>query len=412
MRPTALAIAVVLVGCGIGDQSREAADADLLAPALDLYSQMRLEDALPLFQEVADAEPQNADAHAWVAETARRLWEFDLVVNETQAALALDSCHSFTHTVLGDAYRTELSNWEAADRDSSWAHYQRAVDCDPRDGNPWIGIWLGAMHRRDGAMEERALRQLVETGFLTPTVMAFNRWVLQSLPENAILITNGDWDTYPALALQVVDGVRTDVGITNRSLLNLGWYANLMSERYGIALPATQEELESYRPRRNAEGSVVILSDHIIMQWAELESLSGRPLVFAPTVSMSSFSSNPRLQFAGTHWRLTADASSLDVDVEAVRAAMDVIAGSDLSGPEVSPQDRSAIRRSAARKRSLVRAVLHTAPPYVTEVLKAGDREKAEEAVEWADQFANDAGLPADQRALIDSLKTVIREGG
>ncbi|MDH3456726.1 MAG: hypothetical protein OER90_07765, partial [Gemmatimonadota bacterium] len=342
MRPTALAIAVVLVGCGIGDQSREAADADLLAPALDLYSQMRLEDALPLFQEVADAEPQNADAHAWVAETARRLWEFDLVVNETQAALALDSCHSFTHTVLGDAYRTELSNWEAADRDSSWAHYQRAVDCDPRDGNPWIGIWLGAMHRRDGAMEERALRQLVETGFLTPTVMAFNRWVLQSLPENAILITNGDWDTYPALALQVVDGVRTDVGITNRSLLNLGWYANLMSERYGIALPATQEELESYRPRRNAEGSVVILSDHIIMQWAELESLSGRPLVFAPTVSMSSFSSNPRLQFAGTHWRLTADASSLDVDVEAVRAAMDVIAGSDLSGPEVSPQDRSA----------------------------------------------------------------------
>ncbi len=411
MRPPALAIMIVLAGCGIGEQSRDAADADLLAPALELYSQVRLDEALPLFRGVAEAEPENPDAHAWVAETARRLRQFDLVASESQAALALDPCHSFTHAVLGDAYRPELSNWEQVDPDSSWAHFMRAVDCDPTDGNPWIGIWSAAMHRGDRAMEERALSQLVETRFLTRSVLAFNRWVLQSLPANAILITNGDWDTYPALALQVVDGVRTDVGIVNRSLLNLLWYANQMSDRHGIALPATQAELEEYQPRRDEAGSPVLLSDYIIKRWAELKSLSGRPLVFAPTVDMTSFSGNRRLQFAGAHWRLTPDAGAPEVDIESVRAAMDAIAGSELSTPEVSARDRSAVRRSAAGNRSLAKVVLYTASQYVTEALKSGERERAGEAVEWADQFADDAGLGPDQRELIDRLRAAVSEG-
>lgn len=411
MRFIRTAVMIGLAGCGIGEQSRDAADADLLAPALELYSQVRLDEALPLFREVAEAEPENPDAHAWVAETARRLWQFDLVASETQAALAIDPCHSFTHAVLGDAYRPELSNWEEVDPDSSWAHFMAAVDCDPTDGNPWIGIWGAAMHRGDHAMEERALSQLVETRFLTPSVLAFNRWVLQSLPANAILITNGDWDTYPALALQVVDGVRTDVAIVNRSLLNLVSYANRMSERHGIVLPATQAELESYEPRRDESGSPVLLSDHIIMRWADLESLSGRPLVFAPTVDMTSFSGNARLQYAGTHWRLAADSAAPAVDIGSVRAAMDAIAGREFSTPEVSAQDRSAVRRSAARERSLAKVVLYAASRYVTEVLKSGEQERAEEAVEWADQFADDAGLAANQRELIDRLKAAVQEG-
>jgi tetratricopeptide (TPR) repeat protein len=410
MRPTAWVLTIVLVGCGIGEQSPDATDAGLFAPALELYSQVRLEEALPLFVQAFEAEPDNPDAHAWVAETARRLWEFDLVVSEAQAALALDPCHSFTHTVLGDAHRTELSSWEGANADSSWAHYQQAVECNPRDGNPWIGIWTAAMERGDRAMEERALRELVETEFLTPSVLAFNRWVLQSLPEDAILITNGDWDTYPALALQIVDGVRTDVGITNRSLLNLLSYANLMSERHGIDLPATQDELENYQPRRNADGSPVILSDHIILKWMELESLSGRPVVFAPTVDMTTFQDNLRLQYAGAHWRLASEADAPDIDVESIRSAMDAIAGSDLSTPEVSPQDRSAVRRSAARNRSLTKVVLHTASQYVA-AMGSGDREQAGNAVAWAEQLVSDAGLEAELAEMLDGLRAAVQGG-
>lgn len=64
---------------------------------------------------------------------------------------------------------------------------------------------------------------------------------LESLPENAILITNGDNYTFPLWYAQEVEGIRTDVRIINTAYLSTPWYAaSLLAPTKGAsAVPMT-----------------------------------------------------------------------------------------------------------------------------------------------------------------------------
>jgi hypothetical protein len=57
------------------------------------------------------------------------------------------------------------------------------------------------------------------------------RDLIEPLPPHAILLTNGDNDTFPLWYLQEVEGVRRDVRVMNLSLLNTSWYVEQLRAR-------------------------------------------------------------------------------------------------------------------------------------------------------------------------------------
>jgi hypothetical protein len=61
--------------------------------------------------------------------------------------------------------------------------------------------------------------------------------MLVGLPQGAVLITSGDNDTFPPLALQAGMDFRTDVVVLNRSLLNVPEYAKAEFERHPEIAP-------------------------------------------------------------------------------------------------------------------------------------------------------------------------------
>jgi tetratricopeptide (TPR) repeat protein len=382
-----------------------------LGEGLRLYRQNLLEEAIPLLEEAVEGSPQNADAYAWLAETYRRLKQMDDAVTTARHAIEIDSCHSFAHTVLGDAFNPMYSSWELADFDSTWNHLLKAVDCDTADGNAWLSIWSESIRRGEEDLEQRALHSIMKSGFLTPAVCAYNRWMLRHLPENSLLLTNGDMDTYPAVALQEVEGFHTDVAVVNRSLLNTTWYARFVRDRYGISLPFNDSELDSLGPYRDEDGNLLTLSTQIFRGWLDL-ARSGhfiRPIAVSVTVHESAVSDiKDHLKLMGPFWLWSAEPIEKTLDMTMAEEVLAQTTPQDFSGPFVSPEDRSPVRRKYSS--GIVRNVTSFAVRYTDALIESGRAREALEVLKWAEEFENQTELGPYFTEEIEELRKAAGE--
>jgi hypothetical protein len=168
---------------------------------------------------------------------------------------------------------------------------ERAVDLDPSYVDPWYGLVIHYLEHGEEEKMNLALRRILEAGAIADEVMDFSYNVLACLEKNAILVTNGDNDTYPVWILTRILGYRADVRVVNRPLLNTDWYPlSLLKE--GIPTLITAGSLDSLRAAiirnlKESKGSVPSggpFSDVLIERLVEACSNAGRPVYFAATL--------------------------------------------------------------------------------------------------------------------------------
>jgi tetratricopeptide (TPR) repeat protein len=356
--------------------------------ARDLYIQDKLEDALPLLQQVTSEPGAGAEDFAYLAETHRRLGDKENALKEAANALQMDSCNSFAHMALSYLYNPMYGDWAEADRDKAWHHIQQGIECDPGDGNIWLAAWTEAIFKGDKEIESRSLRMMIGTGFLTPAILAYNRWMLQHLPQNAILLTNGDMDTYPAVALQETENFRTDVIVINYSLLNTRWYQKHLQDRYGLQFPLTDNELDNLYPAKEKDNKVNTVASQIMKELcaARTKGEFEHPVAISITVLDLSFIKGleSHIILKGAYNLLASEPADINYDIEAVKTSLESLNINDFTGPFVSEKDRSPVRRSYTRS---IASNFPNLAILVIEKYSASDRiDEALEMQDWAEQ--------------------------
>lgn len=400
MRVLALVLPFALASCA--PQGSKPLDA-----ALATFYRGHVDSAAVAFAAVASAEPRNLDARAYLADAHRRLNRPDSAVALARDVLARNPRHGFAHYVLGATLDPIKGGAPGAHPDSALAHYRAAANASPPEPDGWIGVWLYASVAGDTAQCRAAMTELSRTGFFTPASRAWGQWLLESLPPNAVLLTNGDMDTFPAQGVQAA-GIRPDVLVVNFSLLNMPDYARSLARLYGLPLPepVTSGAADAtHGAWQTPDGKIEYASNAIVQLWKReaIAGRLGRPLYAAVTIPDPAIVrvDAALTNLVGPAYRLGAPDST--ADYQALTAAVRSLDPAQFGGHVAAGVDRSPIRR--AHSDMLPVNLAASAGHLADRALMRGDKDVARLALEKIEGLRRTAAIGDTLESLLTSLR-------
>ena len=163
----------------------------------------------------------------------------------------------------------------------------------------------------------------------------FARDLLDSVAQNAILITNGDNDTFPLWYAQEVEGYRRDVVVMVTTYLDTDWAPKQFMRR-GVALAGTPEEADSIpqyiqlvAPQQFEAGDIhatipkgYVTRDQLFVLRMVRDVLPKRPIYFTNSIYPRALGLEPYLVTEGLAVRLVPSAPVESADLVRVGGSM------------------------------------------------------------------------------------------
>jgi|GEM_PF-1626617 len=167
----------------------------------------------------------------------------------------------------------------------------RATRADPEYAVTYYALWLTSLRTDDRDLARDCLKKVIDLGDMPRPLVDFGYNLLASAPKDAVVLTNGDNDTYPPLAVQITTGFRTDVSIVNLSLFNLRWYVRMMRDD-GVPIGLSDTQIAALRHNNDRT-----ISAQALQAMYETSKKNGwaRPLFYSVTVS------DPNKAIPGSH---------------------------------------------------------------------------------------------------------------
>lgn len=216
-----------------------------------------------LWKKEIDTNKQNANAWYNYYRVSRNLTRID--PDDTRSRDAKDS--SLTkivnemETYVPQSYEFNLCKWLIGGNDiASKPYLQKAIALGEGRTEYLPDAVILYEQERNLAKKAEYLQKMLDLGAFSTGLLYYNYNVLVGLAPNAILISNGDNDTYPIWLLQQ-KGIRKDVTLLNSSLLYIDDYRNKMFKELGLnpwnpfikPFPITAEEYEQGEKRMKTE---------------------------------------------------------------------------------------------------------------------------------------------------------------
>ncbi|MFZ1683132.1 MAG: DUF2723 domain-containing protein [Candidatus Zixiibacteriota bacterium] len=145
--------------------------------------------------------------------------------------------------------------------------------------------------------------------------------LLRSCPQNGVLFTYGDNDTFPLWGLQAAFGFRTDVAVVNLSLANTRWYIKQVQNKIGVNLGWSSSQIDGLRPYRTPDGRTFDYDDQVV-DAVIANNYGRRPILYSTTVSeptrkYQGRTASPNLILKGLVFEFTKDSAEPRIDVDA-----------------------------------------------------------------------------------------------